>query len=68
MLWTILLESLSSLKNISDIDAVDAVYKTFFTSYVPARTTVAGGSFTMDAFGTVEAVVAHGDGTTATTP
>ena len=51
------------VKNISDIDAVDAVYKTFFTTYVPARTTVAVAALPMDALVQVEAVVAHGDGT-----
>ncbi|MEK6190459.1 MAG: Rid family hydrolase, partial [Carnobacterium alterfunditum] len=29
------------VKNIKDIDAIDEVYKTFFSTYVPTRTTVA---------------------------
>ena len=51
------------VKNIKHIDAVDEVYKSFFTGYVPTRTTVAVAALPMDALVQIEAVVSHGDGT-----
>ncbi len=51
------------VKNIKDIDAVNEVYKTFFTTYVPALTTVAVAALPMDALVQVEALVSNGEGT-----
>ncbi|WP_432361509.1 Rid family detoxifying hydrolase [Sporosarcina sp. UB5] len=54
--------------NIKDVDAVDEVYKTFFTTYVPARTVVAVAALPMDALVQVEALVSHGEGTIPNAP
>ncbi|MDO9513555.1 MAG: Rid family detoxifying hydrolase [Elusimicrobiota bacterium] len=51
------------VKNISDIEAVNEVLKSFFPSYVPARSTVAASALPMDALVQIDAVVSHGDGT-----
>jgi reactive intermediate/imine deaminase len=51
------------VKNIRDVDAVDEVYKTFFTTYVPTRTTVAVAALPMDALVQIEALVSNGEGT-----
>ncbi|CAD2081619.1 reactive intermediate/imine deaminase [Jeotgalicoccus coquinae] len=55
------------VKDIQDVDAVDEVYKTFFPTYVPARTTVAA-ALPMDALVQVEALVSHGEGTIPDAP
>jgi len=56
------------VKNIKDLDAVDEVYKTFFSSYVPARTTVAVAALPMDALVQIDALVSHGEGTIPNAP
>ena len=56
------------VKNIKDVDAVDEVYKTFFTTYVPTRTTVAVAALPMDALVQVEALVSNGEGTIPNAP
>ena len=54
--------------NIKDVDAVDAVFKTFFSTYVPTRTTVAVAALPMNALVQVEALVSHGEGTIPNAP
>jgi reactive intermediate/imine deaminase len=56
------------VKNIKDIDAVDEVYKSFFTTYVPARTIVAVAALPMDALVQIEALVSNGEGTIPNAP
>lgn len=56
------------VKNISDIGAVDEVYTTFFTGYVPTRTTVAVAALPMGALVQIEALVSHGEGTIPNAP
>lgn len=56
------------VKNIKDIDAVEEVYKTFFPTYVPARTTVAVAALPMDALVQIEALVSNGEGTIPNAP
>lgn len=57
------------LKNISDMDAVDEVYATFFTSYLPTRTTVAVAALPMnDALVQIEALISNGEGTAPQAP
>jgi reactive intermediate/imine deaminase len=56
------------VKNIKDIDAADEVYKTFFTTYVPARTIVAVAALPMDALVQIEALVSNGEGTIPNAP
>lgn len=56
------------VRNIKDMDAVDEVYKTFFTTYVPTRTTVAVAALPMDALVQVEALVSNGEGTIPDAP
>ncbi|QHI73709.1 RidA family protein [Aminipila terrae] len=56
------------VKNIKDVDAVDEVYKTFFPTYVPARTTVAVAALPMDALVQIEALVSNGEGTIPNAP
>ena len=54
--------------NISDIETATDVYKTFFSGYVPALTTVVASALPMQALVQVEAVVSHGDGTPPQAP
>lgn len=56
------------VKNIKDIDAIDEVYKTFFSTYVPTRTTVAVSDLPMDALVQIDALVSHGEGTIPNAP
>lgn len=56
------------VKNIKDVDAVDEVYKTFFPTYVPARTTVAVEALPMDALVQIEALISNGEGTIPNAP
>ncbi len=56
------------VKNIKDIDAIDEVYKTFFSTYVPTRTTVAVSALPMDALVQIDALVSHGEGTIPNAP
>jgi reactive intermediate/imine deaminase len=56
------------LRDISDSEAVDEAYSAFFTSYLPARTTVEVSALPMDASVQIEAVVSHGDGTPPQAP
>lgn len=56
------------VKDIKDVDAVDEVYKTFFPTYVPARTTVAVAALPMDAMVQIEALLSHGEGTIPNAP
>jgi reactive intermediate/imine deaminase len=53
------------VKNISDIRAVDEVYETFFTNYLPARTTVGVSALPQDALVQIEAVTSNGESTPA---
>ncbi len=56
------------VKNISDIDAVDGVFTTFFSSYVPTRTTMAVAALPMNALVQIEALMSHGEGTIPNAP
>ena len=56
------------VKDIKDVDAVDEVYKTFFPTYVPARTTLAVAALPMDALVQIEALLSHGEGTIPNAP
>ena len=56
------------VKNIKDVDTVDEVYKTYFPTYVPARTTVAVAALPMDALVQIEALLSHGEGTIPNAP
>ena len=56
------------VKNIKDVDVVDEVYKTFFPTYVPARTTAAVSALPMDALVQVEALLSNGEGTIPNEP
>lgn len=56
------------VKNIKDVDAVDEVYKTFFTTYLPARTTVAVADLPLGAMVQVEALISCGEGTIPNAP
>lgn len=56
------------VKDIKDVDAVEEVYKTFFPTYVPARTTVAVAALPMDAMVQIEALLSHGEGTIPNAP
>ncbi len=56
------------VKNIKDVEAVDEVYKTFFTTYVPTRTTVAVAALPMDALVQVDALISNGVGTIPNAP
>lgn len=56
------------VKDIQDVDAVDEVYKTFFPTYVPARTTVAVADLPKGASVQIEALVTHGEGTIPNAP
>ncbi|MBW7982206.1 RidA family protein [Enterobacillus tribolii] len=56
------------VKNIKDVDAVDEVYKTFFPTYVPARTTAAVADLPMGALVQVEALISNGEGTIPDAP
>ncbi len=54
--------------DISDIAAVDAVFSTYFSSYLPTRTTVAVSALPLDALVQVEALVSNGEGTIPDAP
>lgn len=54
--------------NIKDIEAIDEVYKSFFTTYVPTRTTVAVAALPMDAMVQIEALISNGVGTIPNAP
>lgn len=54
--------------NIKDLDVVDGIYKSFFPTYVPARTTVAVAALPMNALVQVEALMSHGEGTIPNAP
>jgi len=56
------------VKNIKDVDAVEAIYKTYFTTYVPAKTVVAVSAMPMDALVQIEAVLSHGEGSIPNAP
>ncbi len=56
------------VRNIKDIDSVDEVYKTFFSTYLPTRTTVAVAALPMDALVQIEALVSNGEGTIPNAP
>lgn len=56
------------VKNIKHVDAIDEVYKTFFTTYLPARTTVAVADLPMGAMVQVEALISCGEGTIPNAP
>jgi reactive intermediate/imine deaminase len=51
------------LKNIADIDAVNEVYTTFFTSDLPARTTIGVSAIPLDALVQIDAVFSNAEGT-----
>lgn len=54
--------------NIKDVDAVNEVYKTFFTTYLPTRTTVCVKALEMNALVQVEALVSNGEGSIPNAP
>lgn len=56
------------VKNIKDVDAVNEVYKTFFPTYVPARTVVAVDALPMNALVQIEALISNGEGTIPNAP
>ncbi|MBB4824954.1 reactive intermediate/imine deaminase [Sporosarcina luteola] len=56
------------VKDIQDVDVVDEVYKTYFPTYVPARTTVAVADLPKGASVQIEALVSHGEGTIPNAP
>ncbi|MEG1448143.1 MAG: Rid family detoxifying hydrolase [Oscillospiraceae bacterium] len=56
------------VKNIKDVDIAEEVYKTFFPTYVPAKTTVAVAALPMDALVQVEALLSNGEGTIPNEP
>ena len=56
------------VKNIKDVDAVNEVYKTFFPTYVPARTVVAIDALPMNALVQIEALISNGEGTIPNAP
>ena len=51
-----------------DIDVVERAYKSFFTTYVPARTIVAVNDLPMSALVQVEALLTNGEGTIPNEP
>ena len=56
------------VKNIKDVDAVNEVYKTFFPTYVTARTVVAVDALPMNALVQIEALISNGEGTIPNAP
>lgn len=56
------------VKNISDMDAVDEVFTTFFSGYVPTRTTLAVAALPLGALVQIEALVSNGEGTIPQAP
>ena len=56
------------VKNIKDVDTVNEVFTTFFTGYLPTRTTVAVADLPMGAMVQIEALVSHGEGTVPNAP
>lgn len=56
------------VKHIKDVDAVDEVFQTFFSHYVPTRTTVAVADLPMGALVQIEALVSNGVGTIPNAP
>ncbi|WP_302719009.1 RidA family protein [uncultured Senegalimassilia sp.] len=56
------------VKDIMDLDAVERAYKSFFTTYVPARTIVAVNDLPMGALVQVEALLTNGEGTIPNEP
>ena len=56
------------LKDIRDLDAVDEVYKSFFTSYVPTRTTLAVDALPMGALVQIDALITNGVGSIPNAP
>lgn len=56
------------LRNIMDLEAVDAVYRSFFTSHLPTRTTVAVAALPLGALVQVDALVTNGVGTIPNAP
>mgnify|MGYP004485480029 CR=1 FL=1 len=56
------------VKDIMDIDVVERAYKSFFTTYVPARTIVAVNDLPMGALVQVEALLTNGEGTIPNEP
>lgn len=56
------------VKNIRDLNTVDKVYKSFFPTYVPARTDLAVADLPMGALVQVEALVSNGEGTIPNAP
>ena len=56
------------VKDIKDVEAVDKVYKSFFPTYVPARTIVAVAALPLNALVQVEALISNGEGTIPEAP
>lgn len=56
------------LTDVADLGTVNDVYTTFFTDYVPARTTVGVAALPMGALIQVEAVISNGEGTIPNAP
>lgn len=51
------------VQNISDVQAMDEVFTSFFSGYVPARTTAAVAALPLGALVQIEALLSHGEGT-----
>ncbi|MGI5825582.1 MAG: RidA family protein [Bacillota bacterium] len=56
------------IRDMRDLNAVNEVYKSYFTTYVPARTVVAVDALPMDALVQVEALLSNGEGTIPNAP
>ncbi|ASP46809.1 RidA family protein [Cognaticolwellia beringensis] len=57
------------LQNIADLDSVNKVYSTFFSSYLPTRSTVAVAALPLDgALVQIDAVISNGEGTAPQAP
>ena len=56
------------VRDIQDMDAVDEAYRSFFPTYVPARTVVAVDALPLGALVQIEALVSNGEGTIPDAP
>lgn len=56
------------VKNIKDLDEVNKVYKTFFTTYLPSRTTLAVEDLPLGALVQIDALVSNGERTIPNAP
>lgn len=56
------------LTDIADLDSVDAVYRSFFSGYLPTRTTVGVAALPLGALVQVEALISNGVGSIPNAP